>query len=237
MKNLRNRDHISEHNISNYLDKYFYTKIKEIGTNIEQIKRVYTKEEQLKGIDVKIIQQSGNIISIDEKVATNYNTKLSKFAFELDSYQFNRLVPGWLVSENNTDYYLLGWIDVIEDLVESGIKIKSDTVINEEDINYLELLLVTKETIIDFLSDNGYDVNYLIELTKDIRHGKRKLDRNRYLYKNEYDNGIRDFHFTMSGTKVENPLMVNIRKEKLIELGNKRLFIVDKNGVKVKKFE
>lgn len=237
MKNLRKRDHITEHNISKYLDKYFYSKIKEIDTNIEAIQRVYTKEEQLEGIDVKIIQQSGDEILIDEKVATNYTTKLKKFAFELDSYQSDKLVPGWLVSENKTDFYLLGWIDVVGDLVTNGLKIKSDAIINEEDINNIELVIVTKKMIRDFLTENGYDVDKLIGLTNDIRQGKKKLEKDKYLYKNEYDRGIKDFHITKSEIKDENPLMVNIRKEKLIELGNKRLFIVDKNGVKVKKIE
>lgn len=50
--------------------------------------------------------------------------KLEKFAFEIDLYQSGSLTPGWLVVDNETDFYLLGWIDVIEELVLKGSRLK-----------------------------------------------------------------------------------------------------------------
>ncbi|ERJ11909.1 hypothetical protein [Haloplasma contractile] len=234
MENLRRRDHITEANVAGFIDKYFYSKIKHLKT-INIITRVTDKEQQYKGIDLVVKNNEDYEFKIDEKVATNYTTKLNKFAFELDSFQSDRLVPGWLVTDNETDYYLLGWVEVVKDLMKDKYRLKTNEIISEEDILSLELIFVAKESIKEYLKKEGYDLEALIEMAKDIRDGEVLLEKKMYLYKDEYDKNDTDFHFTKSGSKVEVPVMINIRKDKLIELGNKRLFIVDKNGIRTKR--
>jgi hypothetical protein len=127
MSELRKRDHISEENVGYFLDDYFYPYVKGIHSKITNIERIKDKDSQLKGIDVLIEMENGNL-KLDEKVATNYTTGLKKFAFEINSVQGNSVTDGWLINKNETDFYLLGWIDVVNQLTE-GIRIKNDEVI------------------------------------------------------------------------------------------------------------
>lgn len=211
---LRERDHKTEENIGVFLDRHFYPRLK-LDTRIKSTIRVTSVEEQRNGIDIKYITETEEFL-VDEKVASNYTKRLDKFALELSSIQGGKEIEGWLTSEVfKNDFYLFGWIDVVDKLVK-GILIDAHTTVEVEDIKSIDVMIVSKRAILEYLESLGYTKLYLKVLNKAVRANKVKLEEGKYLRKKDYDNKLIDFHFTFSSIKKEKPFMINLRKS-LIE--------------------
>jgi hypothetical protein len=99
----------------------------------------------------------------------------------------------------------------------------------------VEVVIIAKQIISEFVKECGFELEDLLDLANEIREGEIELENGQYLFKEKYDNRELDYHFTYSTRKEEKPIMINIRKKKLVELGNHRLFIIDKNGIKTRR--
>lgn len=116
------------------------------------------KSQDLLGSDIQIKSKSifkdDNEHHIDIKSATNYRRTIEKdsistFAFELQYRKDGELKEGWLYGSQYslTEYYLFSWLWVYDDSKTKGKILKSD-------IARVELVLVKKSQIHDYLSDN-----------------------------------------------------------------------------------
>ena len=105
----------------------------------------------MKGIDV--IYKD---FLIDEKCALDYiNKPLSTFAFELSSVNKNgERYDGWLVNKNLvTTHYLLCYID--------SCRVDENPLM--EDIQVMEVILVEKSKIIDFIEEKCCNLTEIIK--------------------------------------------------------------------------
>lgn len=159
MGSYRKRDMDVEREIAKFLDKYLYC-----NPIFTKKTRTDDTKSQLKGSDIILSIPSKNLhdIVVDEKAATQYiNKGLPTFALELSFVVGDKVVDGWFVDDNkDTEYYEFQWI-------------KADTNdtwnLQEKDITEVEYMLVSKQAIRDYLSQQGYSVEKLKEKAKDIR--------------------------------------------------------------------
>lgn len=115
MESFRNQDMRAEQRLGEFMDAYFYSKLKsKNGAPISFI-RMSDRDSQLKGIDV-CIETDGRKMLIDEKASVYYsNAMIPTFAFELDSIQRGHTEPvqGWFINDElMTEYYMLIWPNV-----------------------------------------------------------------------------------------------------------------------------
>lgn len=95
----------AEKEVSKFLDEYLYK-------NRYSFQRCYDKDNQRRGIDVKI--NNGDILLVDEKAATYYINQdwLQTFVLEISFLgQDGKERDGWFVKDGlDTTHYLLVWI-------------------------------------------------------------------------------------------------------------------------------
>lgn len=202
----RLQDMKAEQELSIYLDKYFYPKIS-VNGSIKSIDRITDINLQMKGVDVQIsFYQSTNILYLDEKAQLYYiNNNLPTFAFEIDFLNRSKqLTQGWLYNPNYiTDYYLL----IYPNAVTSNI-----SEITHNDFTNTELLFISRNAILDYLHNNGLDMNNIIQISNDIRLNNK--------YGKTLIPNVNDFWFILSDSKFysETPLNIVIRRKVLNEL-------------------
>lgn len=182
--------------VSNFLEKYFYS-------NTNDYERVEDKERQLKGIDV-IFNFKNKQYVCDEKAAIRYiNKNLQTFAFELSFLGKNdKLIEGWLISERKVNNsFLCIWID----------KADYDFIEDIDDIKEVEIALIDKQQLLNYLKQLGWNINKL--------HTKAEKLRN-----NEKENcGNINKHgckFSCSRYLPEQPVNVIVAREKLKEISD-----------------
>lgn len=202
MSGFRYRDSQVEKEISLFLDEKFYP---EIGAEIVRHSDV---ETQMQGIDVSLSYKRLHDASVDEKALSHYiNKNIPTFAFELSFLNRGRTIEGWFLDENKkTEYYLLIWIWA-----------KKDWDIKKDDITNLELYLIPRQGICEYLMQQGYDSARLREKAQQIRVNNidGAIDKS-------YD---KDYYFFFSKKLVEEPVNVIIRKPVLARLAYERFIL------------
>ena len=205
---LRNLDEHNSNVISDFLDIYFYPKI--FNPNKYKFERIYNKKQQIEGLDIIITNiENNNQIGIDEKSAVHYiNKKLNTFSLELSFIDKNNNIhEGWLLDNNKkNNYFLFVWID----------KALKTPLSNIEDIKEIEIALIKKDIILNYLSKLGWSKSKLLTKSKKIRNNP-----------NEYKGNINihNCKFTSSNHLVEKPINVLLSRNKIIELSNKHIKI------------
>lgn len=191
---VREYDEHCEKIMSDFLHEYFYKQL-----NPKTIERIIDKYRQIQGIDV-ILQIGDKIYTIDEKASIRY-INLKTFALELSFIGKNGNVnTGWLLDENKiNDYYLLVWIN----------ELKHDAIYNINSIKNVDVALVEKEKILNYLSTIGWNKEKLKIKNNNIRN-------NPY----EYMGNIKKYNckFSYSKQLIEKPINILLPKETYIKL-------------------
>jgi hypothetical protein len=197
---FRQRDSIVEKEIAKFMDEKFY------GRQVTGFIRFEDKENQLKGKDVSFTWGELKNIIVDEKAQTHYiNENLPTFAFEISFIRAaGEWTLGWLFDKTKeNDYFILIWPFASK---------KWD--ITKEDIEKLDCLLINKQKIIDLLEKEGFSRDKI--MTEEERIRKEN---------NPGKIGSGNFYFYFTGRLAEKPINLVIRKEKLIEIAEKRFII------------
>ena len=193
---IRREDEKCADVVSKFLEKHFYNRV-------ENYERVVDRERQLKGVDVMFIW-GGKQYICDEKAAIRYvNKGLQTFAFELSFLgKGDKLIDGWLISEGKiNNSFLCIWID------------KADYDILEEvdDIKELEIALIDKQKLIDYLKSLGWTITKL----------HIKADRmRRNVKESQGDIETNGCRFVCSRKLAEKPVNVLVSREKLKEIAD-----------------
>ena len=193
---LRNDDERLSNIVSEFLDKNFYVKT-------INFKRIYSKKEQVEGIDVKFTLNNFYYLC-DEKAAIRYiNKPLNTFSMELSFIdKSNNIHDGWLLDENKVNNsFMFIWID----------KATRNLLENVEDILKLELVIVKKDSIINYLNSLGWTYKKLIRKTSLMRDNKYEKTGN---IKND---GCK---FVISDFLVEKPVNVLISRDILRDISD-----------------
>ena len=210
-----------EQALSNFLDEFFYKRI-ENGNASLVCKRVNEKNLQQAGIDVIISQRNGDVWLIDEKAALYYrNTMLPTFAFEISSIQRDsgERIPGWFINPDlKTTHYLIIWPNVKCDVKTRQMKELNQT--DKDDFTIIEVALIEKKKIIQFLEEQGFSIEKIRNQEKNI------LEQN---LSDRISVGQKDFYFFYSEAIAEKPVNLIIKKEKLLELAIAK-YLINSDG-------
>lgn len=193
---LRDGDERGEKIVSEFLDKHFYTECEDFHRNDDKI-------QQIKGVDTTFVKNGFQYVC-DEKAALKYvNKNLQTFSMELSFFNAaNNLSIGWLLdSKKINNSFLLCWID-------NAIK---DDLTSSDDIVMMEVALVKRNKIIDYLSSIGWTLDKLFTKCKKIRNNPYEECGN--FYKNEVK-------FSKSFQLRERPINLLIKRSKLIEISD-----------------
>lgn len=171
--NERPKDIFHEKLISDYLHLYFYQKM----CGAENVERVLDKERQIMGLDT-ILKYKSKEYMVDEKAATDYlNGGLRTFFLEWTFLNTNGIeMSGWLSNKMlSNDYYAFIW----------PRNIKNNTLNSIDDIELIEICIVAKSEIVNYLNSIGLTEEVLNEYNKDIRQNPNKEigDLKKYGYK------------------------------------------------------
>lgn len=182
--------------VSQFLEKHFYNKT-------ENYEKIDDREKQLQGVDVIFFFNNKQYIC-DEKAAIRYvNKGLQTFAFELSFLgKGDKLIDGWLISNTKiNNSFLCIWID----------KADYDILEDVDDIKELEIALIDKQVLVDYLQSLGWTVNKL----------HIKADRMRKNFNEpQGDININGCRFVCSRKLAEKPVNVLVSREKLKELAD-----------------
>lgn len=235
MVNFRSRDHKAEGLIAEFNDKHFYP---HFGI---QFRRENSLEMQYNGVDLTAITNRGES-HIDEKAAiTASNTILPTFAFEVDSIQKGAVIPGWFVTHNLTDTYVLCYPTYFDDNYK---RISPDAVTTrgtvDNGINTMCYLVVRKKSIKDFLCGHGVTDEFLLEQAKRMR-GIYSADTSEFLrldksgeFRIKINDNLLDgiynpLNMKLSTGVAEKPINLVIKRQFLERLGGK-VYFVNWNG-------
>lgn len=189
------RDVSVEQEIAKFLDDNFYSKA------VTDFHRFKSKDDQLKGKDIRFTWDDLVNIIVDEKAQSQYiNRDLPTFAFEISSIFSGKRSEGWLFNDaKETEYYLCIWI-----WAERTWNISADDIIK------LDCLLLKRSDIIVYLEMEGFTKKRIVERENEIRASGEQgpFDKTAHQY----------IYFFNTTKRVERPFNVIIRKQKLIEL-------------------
>ncbi len=207
-------DYRGEKALGLFLDEFFYSALEQAGI-IDSFERVYSKNEQVNGSDIKIHIKKGTLV-IDEKAQLYYiNHPVDTFALEVDYIkpETGNCVDGWFMdSQNKTDSYLFIWIPRAK---ESRIER-----IVSHDFLEIEAYLVGKDKIKEWLGKIGLSADKIKAIAADMRskdEDRRKINE--------------DIRFRKSSADkyVEAPVNIVISKRVLAELTSNR-YKISRNG-------
>lgn len=200
---LRKQDYQSENAVAEFLNRNFYPFY---ATNLV---RYSDQLHQFKGIDLSLDFNSRKGIMVDEKSAAHYTNKnIPTFAFEIDFIGSDREIkPGWLFDlEKQTQFYLLSWIWASKDRGFSA-----------SDISKVEVILVERRSIVEYLAKNGLDAAKAARIASSLRqsasYGRIELTP------------PAPFYFYHTEKLTEKPINVILRKSVLSELAVLHEFI------------
>ena len=195
-KKGRKNDERGSDIVSKFLEKHFYIKV-------ENYERVCDFERQVQGIDT-IFYLNNKKYTCDEKAALNYiNKNLQTYALEITMLNKNdKLTEGWFVSKKDiNNSFLFVWID------ES----KYNVLKNVNDIKKVEIALVEKQKIVEYLQSIKWTIPLLLKKAKRVRY-----NRDEYLGNTNKD-GCK---FSFSPQCPEKPVNVLVSRKKLKEIAD-----------------
>lgn len=193
---LRDVDEKGEKIISNFLDEHFYS-------TCEDFHRVNDKTRQIKGVDTTFVKNGFQYVC-DEKAALKYvNKNLQTFSMELSFLNSaNELSIGWLLDTKKiNNSFLFCWID----------KAVNNVLSISNDILMMEIALVKRNAIVNYLSSIGWTLEKLFIKCEKIRNNPYEICGD--LYNNEVK-------FSKSFHLQEKPINVLIKRKKLIEISD-----------------
>ncbi|MBS4539645.1 hypothetical protein GOQ27_14315 [Clostridium sp. D2Q-11] len=200
--------------LAGFMDKFFYNKL-----DISNFKRFNADSSvedlniQRDGIDLNFTFDNKRYI-IDEKASLHYPEGLPTFAFELKFKNSSNLWrDGWFIDNSKlTTHYLISWV-----------KRKSIDLINlkEDDINTVEVILLEKKKLKDFIEEN-YKLN-----NEGIKNQvKSIISKNKFGQLHSIgDYKFPRFHYTPSNKLQETPINLVIHKKTLIKLSDFRFIV------------
>ena len=198
-KERRALDVLQTDKLAKFIDANIYSVLP------EKITRIFDKNMQLKGIDLK-----WDGLNVDEKCAIYYiNKDLQTFAFEISALN-NRDENGWFLNKPfiETEAYILGYLkgDIMRDTYDE-----------------IELLLIKKAKLWSYL--NQYNLETRIEaIIRNIRNGKLSPTTITEWGTKRYE--LKDIPYTSitwSENLKESPINIVIRKSLLLKLCSKRI--------------
>ena len=226
IESFRHQDTLAEQMLGDFMDEYFYSRLKTRDGRPLEYKRVSDKEAQLKGIDV-CIELDDRKIFIDEKASIYYsNAMIPTFAFELDSIQKGHPLPveGWFINDElETEYYMLIWPNIKCNLQNGKWIRKEIKDIRKDDFTIIEALMIKKSDLRERLGSQGYDRIRLIEYARRFRDMCGKADER---FEEDIIDGVK---IVFSGQLAERPINLVIRKELLMEMA-KRAYLISADG-------
>lgn len=210
----RKADMRGEKALSLFLDKYFYSEI-ERKRIISSSTRIYEVSNQKRGVDIELVVES-EIVKVDEKAQLYYIEKpVESFVLEVNFVkpETGHLTDGWFISNSNiTDSYLFIWIT------------KADTKlihrITSEDFSEVDVYLVNKSKIKEYLKKHGFEDNNVREFAQLIRSDE-SIARNI---------GGDGFHFSYTRDIEEIPINIVMEKRILKTLSSLR-YHISKEGI------
>ena len=246
---LRDLDQAVEQETARFLDTYYYSWFK------KDVKRIDNREEQLKGKDVILSSSKYGLKEaiIDEKSASHYvafgkQYGLPTFAFELSFIRKSGdWTLGWLLDqEKTTECYLVTWPWAIKEnciAYDFGRKDKEGN--NDpyyyytcEDITKLEFALISRQKLLNYLSEKGFSSERLLKDEQEIRRSKDKrgcIKNLKTSIEEELGFNFSDtkkpktgFYYTYTDSLKEKPVNLVIYKETLREIAEKMSVIIPK---------
>lgn len=213
--------------VGQFLDDVFYK------SAFKNFRRTDVPSEQFDGIDVVVQCNNGLFKNFDEKVQlTKLGNPTPSFAFEVSFLNKNgEIKPGWLFKENSTDYFLLGYFN----LMNSNVKVLT----SRKQIRQFEFVIVSKLKVIKFLIEQGFNEEFLIseanKLKNTIDSGKNEIDgyeKGETGYRKRLMDGVSVFYST---SFAEKPLNVVIHRKHLDILAEKIVRITNETNVEILK--
>lgn len=213
MKSNRIQDHHAESELAKYLDNHIYpiflNFLQSKGFSIIKGERVYTKKEQLKGIDYKIsFVYEGKVgtFKIDEKAQLYYmKNPLPTFAFEIDSLQKGFITPGWLFN------------GILETNVYMLIYPKSKELnlcnISQKDFFDVECIFILKSKLISELNKIGYTSYYCLNTANLIRNNRLPYNKDTGTSYKYYSNLNDKISLSYTYNLLEQPINLVIKKD------------------------
>lgn len=197
--------------VSEFLDTYFYS-MYDVSTE-----RVYRRELQLNGADVIV---DGKMY-IDEKLKLYpLNEFITCLAFELQFYTSGRrLVEGWFLKDDSiTTHY---------NIVTAFLYGKKSKLESMDDIEHLNLLFVSKKRLKEYvfstLSQEGLERDVDELRAREVGNCARGKLRKKYKHGK--------FWLTRSVHLAEEPINLNVPRERLSSLQGSVEFCVSRFGV------
>lgn len=214
----------AEQMLAYFMDHNFYSKLRGKDGHMIRFERFNDRENQLKGIDVKI-EVEDRILLIDEKASFYYsNAMIPTFAFEIDSIQKNRLIKGWFVNDElKTEYYMLIWPNV-KCHKEGKNWIRKDlSDIQERDFTIIEAMLVEKKKLLNEIEKHGFTTNRLLTYAQEIR---KRVNNGNEKEEQRLDDDIR---IVYSGFLNEKPVNAVIKKSLLKSIAS-AVYLISEDG-------
>ena len=226
IESFRKIDMRAEQVLGEFMDEFFYSKLKSKDGNPIRFKRMTDYSSQMDGIDVCIEMDDREII-IDEKASIYFsNAMIPTFAFELDSIQegHENPVEGWFVNDDlKTEYYMLIWPNVKCKEIDGKWIRKPLSKITKYDFTIVEAMMIKKKDIRALLEDKGYDRPHLLEYAKRIRNMNSGIET-------RYDEDLNDgLKLTFSGQLAEKPINLVINKSILWYVAQ-RVYLISADG-------
>ena len=200
----------TEREVAAFLDQHLYNN----AITFTAYRRTDSIEEQLKGSDVILSTTDRRLTNAitDEKVAiTRANTHLDTFSLELSFLdKNNNLKQGWLTDpDKQTTHYLFGWI-LSADIPYNTTTRKFDChKITKDNIHQLQYAIVKRQTILDFLNNNGWTTDKLKRQDEAIRQRGYVLNPHTF---------VNNTSFSFSTQLQEQPINILLKKQTYLDL-------------------
>lgn len=218
----RSSDMSAGSQIGRFLDEYLYKRlVAEKG--LASAERIDDTDDQLAGIDVKLIDKKGRVYRVDEKAQLYYlNQDLPTFAFEIQYLRGKEERLGWLCNQELlTDFYLLIWPFATTDKPKG---------IRWDQFTRADCLLVKKKSLLAELSGRGLTTEKMLEDARRIR-ADRQVGKVPILNKGKASISKEMYYFASDPQKyAESPINIVIRKPLLKKIAA-RHYIVTPEGV------
>ena len=242
MSSLRPKDTIAERALAEFLDTYFYPRLKGKDGNSITHERITDRERQIRGIDVILNvrgQDGSQEFRVDEKASLHYGNQMIKtFAFELSSMQGSHIEPidGWLINDSLlTDLYLLVWPNI---KCEHEIKNKKSCLKNldeltKDDFTILEVMLVRRQKLLQYLEKIGLTKEKLCDAANNIRIEINtvypdKVDQNKKF------NASKGCKYYYTGNLSERPINLLVPRKTLLEVSDRAYLVAEDGCARIK---